>query len=270
MWRDRDRDSTQKKGMTSPPPGPRRRRKGIYLLPNLFTTVTLFGGFYAVVMAMSGSFEAACIGVLAAMIADSLDGRIARMTNTQSDFGVEYDSLCDCVAFGVASSVVIFAYSLQHLSEYPWLGGKLGWIFAFLFTACAALRLARFNVLTNIAGGSKDFFGLPSPAAAGLLVFFVWSANRLELDGASASVLISASLLTLGGGVLMVSSIRYSSFKKVNLTGRMRFVPFAAVIGGLLLIAINPPYILFLMALAYAASGPLQALWRRLRRSSQR
>ena len=118
---------------------PVSRKKGVYLLPNLFTTVTLFGGFYGVVMAMTGRFENAAVGVLAAMIADALDGRIARMTGSESDFGKEYDSLCDMVAFGVAASIIMFAFSLQHLSAYPWLGGRLGWVLAFSFTACAAL-----------------------------------------------------------------------------------------------------------------------------------
>lgn len=245
---------------------PRRRRKGIYLLPNLFTTATLFGGFYAIVMAMAGRFDAACTGILAAMLADSLDGRIARITNTSSDFGKEYDSLCDMVAFGVAASVVMFAYSLHHLADFRWLGGKLGWVLAFAYTACAALRLARFNVLTTIAGGTKDFFGLPSPAAAGLMTFFVWSSNRLGLDG--ADVLAQASLITLGSGVLMVSSVRYNSFKKLNLTGRMRFLPFVAVVGAIALIAINPPHILFLLALGYALSGPAVVLWRRFNKKA--
>ena len=244
------------------PPSPRRR--GIYLLPNLFTTVTLFGGFYAVVMAMGGRFEQAAIGVLAAMIADTLDGRIARMTNTSTDFGKEYDSLCDMVAFGVAASIVVFAYSLEHLSDYRWLGGRLGWVLAFTYTACAALRLARFNVLTAIAGGSKDFFGLPSPAAAGLVTFFVWAAY--DAGYAGQDVVFIAGPLTLITGLLMVSSVRYNSFKKLNLGGRMRFLPFAAVLGVLVLVMIDPPRILFLVFLLYALSGPVLAVVRRVQK----
>ncbi|HEX4872665.1 MAG TPA: phosphatidylcholine/phosphatidylserine synthase [Nevskiaceae bacterium] len=239
------------------------RRKGIYLLPNLFTTATLFGGFYAVVMAMQGHYEAAAIGILAAMVADALDGRIARLTDTASDFGKEYDSLCDMVAFGVGTSIVAFAFSLHHLGEYRWLGGRLGWVLAFTFTACAALRLARFNVLAAIAGGSKDFFGLPSPAAAGLVSFFVWSAHASGFSG--REVLLPTALLTLAAALLMVSSVRYNSFKKVKLEGRMRFLPFAAVIGALILVSIDPPRMLFLIFLAYAASGPALWLWRRFR-----
>lgn len=245
---------------------PPQRRKGIYLLPNLFTTVTLFGGFYAVVMAMSGRFDNASLGILAAMIADALDGRIARMTNTSTDFGKEYDSLCDMVAFGVAASLVMFSFSLEAFSEHRLLGGRLGWVVAFTFTACAALRLARFNVLTNIAGGSKDFFGLPSPAAAGLVTFFVWAAHSGGHDG--ADLLWLTAPLTLAAGLLMVSSVRYNSFKKLNLGGRMRFVPFATVVGVLALVMVDPPRILFLVFLLYAASGPVLALTRRFQRKA--
>lgn len=240
-----------------------RRTKGIYLLPNLFTTGTLFGGFYAIVMAMGGRFDHACVGILVAMLADGLDGRIARMTNTSTDFGKEYDSLCDMVAFGIAPAIVVYAYSLSGLAEFRWLGGKLGWVIAFTYAACAALRLARFNVLANIAGGSKDFFGLPSPAAAALVTFFVWSAVDVwEVSG--REVLFVAAPLTLLTALSMVSSIRYNSFKKLNLAGRMKFLPFAAVVGLLALVAINPPQVLFVVFLIYAASGPLMVLWRRL------
>jgi CDP-diacylglycerol--serine O-phosphatidyltransferase len=144
---------------------PRRRRRGIYLLPNLFTTGTLFGGFYAIIAAMRGHFSIAAIAIFAAMVADSLDGFIARKTHTASDFGKEYDSLCDMVAFGLAASLVMYSWSLHYLSEYRWLGGKLGWVAAFLYAACAALRLARFNVLgrrqgkflwTAESGGSRS------------------------------------------------------------------------------------------------------------------
>lgn len=242
----------------------KKRRKGIYLLPNLFTTCTLFGGFYAVIMAMSDRYDAAAIGILVAMIADALDGRIARLTNTQSDFGKEYDSLCDMVAFGIAASILMFAYSLHFLADYRWLGGRLGWVLAFTYAACAALRLARFNVLTTIAGGSKDFFGLPSPAAAGLVTFFVWSAVDSGFSG--EEVLFIAAPLTLIAGLLMVSSVRYNSFKKLNLAGRMRFAPFALVLGALVLVMIDPPRVLFAIFFLYAASGPAVMLWRRSRR----
>ena len=237
--------------------------RGIYLLPNLFTTGTLFGAFYAIVSSMNGNFDQAAIGILFAMVADALDGRIARMTNTSTDFGKEYDSLCDMAAFGIASSIVVYAYSLRFLSDYQWLGGKLGGVLAMTYATCAALRLARFNVLAAISGSSKDFFGLPSPAAAAVVVFFVWTSFKYELSG--LDVLIPASIITLGAALLMVSSIRYNSFKKLNLSGRMRFLPFAAVIGVLALVSINPPLILFLGFFGYAMSGPVATLVRRLR-----
>ena len=256
----------------------RSRRRGIYLLPNLFTTGTLFGGFYAIVMSMAGRFEAAALGIFVAMIADGLDGRIARLTNTQSDFGKEYDSLCDMVAFGVAPAILIYSFSLQYLAEYKWLGGKLGWVIAFTYAACAALRLARFNVLAAIASSNKDFYGVPSPAAAAVVTFFVWScvdsshtlfawlSGRVPFSG--SDVLWLAAPLTLLTALSMVSSIRYNSFKKLNLTGRMRFLSFAAVVGVLALLMTDPPRILFLTFLAYALSGPAAVLWRRYRRSA--
>jgi CDP-diacylglycerol--serine O-phosphatidyltransferase len=253
--------------MTESSPRRKPRRKGIYLLPNLFTTGTLFGGFYAIVSSMSGRFDHAALGVLLAMIADSLDGRIARLTNTSTDFGKEYDSLCDMVAFGIASSIVIYAFSLRYI-EFRWFGIRAGGVIALAYAACAALRLARFNVLTVIAGSNKDFFGLPSPAAAAVVVFFVWSAFDLGLDG--EEVLIPASVLTLGAAVLMVSNIRYNSFKKIKLTQRIRFLPFVAVLGGLWLLVVlagrKPPQILFLIFFLYALSGPAITLWRRFRK----
>lgn len=258
------------------PPKPKRRR-GIYLLPNLFTTMTLFGGFYAIVMAMDGRFEAACIGVLVAMIADGLDGRVARMTGTATDFGKEYDSLCDMVAFGVAPAIVMYAFSLQYLADYPWFGGKFGWVIAFTYCACAALRLARFNVLAAIASSNKDFYGVPSPSAAAVVIFFVWScvddsrslfawiSGHVPFDG--RDVLVFAAPLTLITALSMVSSIRYNSFKKLE-GGRIRFLSFAAVVGTLALVAVDPPRILFLVFLAYALSGPIVALTRRVQRPS--
>jgi len=252
---------------TAAPPKP--RRKGIYLLPNLLTTGTLFGAFYAIVSAMADNYRHAAFGILGAMIADSLDGRVARLTNTSSDFGKEYDSLCDMAAFGIASGIVIYAFSLRYI-EYRWLGIRIGGLIAAAYAACAALRLARFNVHAAIAGSSKDFFGLPSPAAAAVVVFFVWSAFDLGMSG--DEVLIPASLLTLGAAALMVSNIRYNSFKKLDLTQRIRFLPFVAVLGGLwLLVAVagkKPPQILFLVFFIYALSGPVMAVWRKRRRAA--
>lgn len=255
----------------------KKRRKGIYLLPNLFTTGTLFGGFYAIIMAMDGRFEAAVYGIFAAMIADGLDGRVARWTNTQSDFGKEFDSLCDMVAFGIAPAILIYAYSLNGLADYRWIGGKLGWVIAFTYSACAAMRLARFNVLAAIASSNKDFYGVPSPAAAAVVTFFVWScvddspslfawvAGHVPISGHDA--LIVAAPLTLATALSMVSSFRYNSFKKLNLNARLKFLSFASVVGVLALVLIDPPRILFMLFFAYAMSGPAVVLWRKLRKS---
>ena len=259
-----------------PHPPAKPRRKGINLNPNLVTTGTLFGGFYAIVMAMAGRFEVAVFGIFGAMIADGLDGRIARLTNTQSDFGKEYDSLCDMVAFGIAPAVLIYAFSLHYLADYRWIGGKLGWVIAFTYAACAALRLARFNVLAAIASSNKDFYGVPSPAAAAVVTFFVWScvdnshslftwvSGHTPLHG--SEVLGFAAPLTLAVALSMVSSFRYNSFKKINLKARTRFLSLAAVIGAFALVLIDPSRILFLVFFAYACSGPAVVAWRRFRR----
>jgi CDP-diacylglycerol--serine O-phosphatidyltransferase len=256
---------------TTPP----ARRKGIYILPNLFTTATLFGGFYAIVMAMNGHFETACVGILVAMIADGLDGRIARLTGTATDFGKEYDSLCDMVAFGVAPAIVVYAFSLRYFADYPWFGGKVGWVIAFTYCACAALRLARFNVLAAIASSNKDFYGVPSPTAAGVVTFFVWScvddsrslfvwiAGHAPFAG--QDVLIVAAPLTLFTALSMVTSIRYNSFKKLD-GGPVRFLSFAAIVGVILLATLDPPRVLFLAAFGYVLSGPIAALLRRVRK----
>lgn len=246
--------------MSEPEYSQQRQRKGIYLLPNLFTTGTLFGGFLAIVSAMNGNFSVAAMAILGATIADALDGRIARLTNTQTDFGKEYDSLCDMVAFGVATSVVIYAFSLHHLADYRWLGGKLGWVVAFTFTACTALRLARFNVLAAIAGSNKDFFGLPSPAAAAAVTFFVWSATSMGLEG--DALLLPATVLTAVIALLMVSNFRYPSFKQVKLAERVPFAKLLIAVGVIVVVAINPPVVLFLTSFAYALSAPLASLWR--------
>jgi CDP-diacylglycerol---serine O-phosphatidyltransferase len=240
-----------------------RRRRGIYLLPNLFTTATLFGGFYAVIAAMNGSFSAAAIAIGVAMVADALDGRIARLTNTQSEFGKEYDSLCDMVAFGLAASLVMYAYSLHHLSEYKWLGGKLGWVTAFAFSACAALRLARFNVLAARGETKGNFFGLPSPAAAAVLVGFVWAMHDWGIQG--ENLVIPALILTWGAAVLMVINVPFESFKQLKLTERVPFRYILLMMGVFALFLLNPPRIFFLVFLCYALSGPVLLVYRRMR-----
>ena len=236
-------------------------RRGVYLLPNLFTTATLFGGFYAVIAAINGDFTSAAIAIIAAGFADSLDGRIARLTNTQSDFGKEYDSLCDMVAFGLAVGLVMYIWSLHHLGEYRWLGGKLGWVAAFTYSACTALRLARFNVSAALSGGKGDFIGLPSPAAAGLMVTYIWSAHDLGIEG--ATLVVPSLVITLCSGVLMVSNIRYNSFKQVKVSERAPFWYMLALIALLAMVSLDPPKVLFLLGLVYALSGPVAALPRR-------
>ena len=244
---------------------PKRRRRGIYLLPNLFTTGTLFGGFYAIVSAMQGRYEAACIAIFVAMACDSLDGYIARKTNTASDFGKEYDSLCDMVAFGVGASLVMFSWSLHHLSEYQWLGGKLGWVIAFTFTACAALRLARFNVLAMRGGAKGAFFGLPSPGAAAVVFGMVWAADASGLSG--RTLLFPAAFVTLGAAILMVTNIRFFCLKSLKLTERVPFRYMLAVIALLALFANDPPHIFFLVFFCYALSGPVMAIYRRTQKA---
>jgi len=245
---------------------PKRRRRGIYLLPNLFTTGTLFGGFYAVIAAMNQHFDQAAYAVFGAMVADSLDGLIARKTGTASDFGKEYDSLCDMVAFGVAASLVMYTFTLRHLADYRWLGGKLGWAAAFMFTACAALRLARFNVLASRGEAKGNFFGMPSPGAAAVLVGFVWMADDFHLRGSDPSVVFTAAFLTAGAAILMITNIRFFSLKSLNLPLTER-VPFRYIVFVIVLLtsfSLYPPQIFFLVFLAYAVSGPALALHRRL------
>ncbi|MEK8088830.1 CDP-diacylglycerol--serine O-phosphatidyltransferase [Thermithiobacillus plumbiphilus] len=238
-------------------------RRGVYVLPNLFTTASLFAGFYAIIKAIGGDFQLAASVIFIAMVLDGLDGRIARLTNTQSDFGAEYDSLADVIAFGLAPSVVLY---LWGLSGY----GKIGWLGAFVFTACGALRLARFNTQVHVASKSH-FQGLPIPAAAATLAGLVWVAESPEVSGfiddfAQPIALALVYLL----GLFMVSNFRYKSFKDVDLRGRVPFV--LAVIGVLIvaLIAVHPPLVLFAASLTYALSGPVLTLLQMRQRKEQR
>lgn len=238
----------------------RRRRRGIYLLPNLFTTGTLFAGFYAVIASTQGNFGVASIAIFAAMVTDMLDGLVARLTHTESDFGLQYDSLADLVAFGMASGITAYLYSLQALGDVSFVSGKLGWLAAFFYTAAAALRLARFNIQRGGETQSKVFYGLPSPAAAGLVVGFVWVASDFGYDG--ASMIAPVLMLTIAAGALMVSNIRYQSFKDLKFGEHVPFTYILAVVLGFVLISLDPPRVLFMGFFLYAASGPLLALWR--------
>jgi len=240
-------------------PAPKRRR-GIFLLPNLFTTAALFAGFYAVLASMHGRFEAAAIAIFAAMVLDGLDGRVARLTHTQSDFGAEYDSLSDMVAFGVAPALVVYQWALEGL-------GRAGWLAAFVYTAAAALRLARFNTQIGIA--DKRFFqGLPSPSAAAILAGGVWVGTVYEIDGASVSWLAAA--ITALAGLLMVSNFRYHSFKDIDVRGRVSFIAAVVVMLAFALVHLDPPVILFAGFMTYTISGPVLTLVRRRERRARR
>jgi CDP-diacylglycerol--serine O-phosphatidyltransferase len=236
------------------------RHRGIYLLPNLFTAAALFAGFYAVVAAMNQRFEAAAVAIFLAMVLDSLDGRVARATQTQTAFGAEFDSLADMVSFGVAPALVAYAWALSGL-------GKLGWVAAFLYTAMAALRLARFNTQLGVAD-KRYFQGLPSPAAAAVVSGLVWIGADLGIDGQDLRFVALA--LTLLTAILMVSNIRFHSLKDLDLRNKVPFVVLMLVVLGTVLIALHPPTILFGLFLAYAVSGPILTLVYRRRRRGER
>lgn len=237
----------------TPAPEEKQRRRGIYILPSLFTTASLFAGFYAIVQAMNGSFEYAPLAIFIAMILDALDGRIARLTHTESDFGAEYDSLVDMVSFGLAPALIMYEWALSGM-------GKLGWLAAFIYTAAAGLRLARFNTQVGVAD-KRYFRGLPSPAAAAVVVGLVWVLSTYGVPGREMS--IAALIVTVTAGVLMVSNIRYRSFKDVNLRGRVSFMTILALPLVFVLLFQDPPQVLFLTFLVYALSGPMAFLFRR-------
>ena len=229
--------------------GRRVRRKGIYLLPNLFTTAALFCGFYAVVSAMSGAFSAASVAIFVAMILDGLDGRVARLINAQSKFGAEYDSLSDMVSFGVAPALVSFSWALHHL-------GKFGWMVAFIYAACTALRLARFN--TQVETADKRFFtGLPSPSAAAVVAGMVWAFSDYGVDGSNVVIAILAALITGLSGIMMISNFRYNSFKQLDFKGRVPFFFILVVVLCFAVIFTDPPRVLLFIFLVYAGSGPI-------------
>jgi len=234
------------------PMNPNLRRRGIYLLPNLLTTAALFAGFYAIVQAMNGRFEHSAIAIFIAMVLDGLDGRVARMTNTQSAFGAEYDSLSDMVSFGVAPALVVYEWSLKGL-------GKLGWIAAFIYCVGAALRLARFNI--NLGATDKRYFqGLPSPAAAALIAGLVWVLLDLEVTGEAAHWF--AFILTVFSGITMVSNIPYWSGKEINLKRSVPFMMVSVIALGFAFVSSYPPGVLFTLFLIYALSGYIVFAWR--------
>jgi len=233
------------------------RRRGIYLLPNLFTTAALFSGFYAIVMAMNQRFDNAAVAIFVAMILDTLDGRVARLTRTQSAFGAEYDSLSDMVCFGAAPALIMYEWALKDL-------GRPGWIAAFVYCAGAALRLARFN--TNIDVVDKRFFqGLPSPAAAALIAGFLWLARDNKIPVDEYGMPWVAAFLTLYAGITMVSNVPFYSFKDINLRRSVPFAVILLIVLGFVLITSDPPIVLFLLFVAYGLSGYAYWLWNKRR-----
>ncbi len=237
----------------------RKRRKGIYILPNLFTLAGLFGGFYAVVMAVNGEFDKAAIGVFLAMVLDSLDGRVARMTNTQSAFGEQMDSLSDMVSFGAAPALICYIWALQGL-------GRWGWLAAFVYCACAALRLARFNVNTGVVD-KRYFQGLPSPAAAALVAGFIWLMTDLGFDGADRLWGVSIPWIAFGvalySGLTMVTNVPFYSFKDLSMKKSVPFVVLVLIALGIAVINIDPPTVMFGVFVAYGLSGYVIYAWRR-------
>ncbi|NML45555.1 CDP-diacylglycerol--serine O-phosphatidyltransferase [Ramlibacter sp. G-1-2-2] len=233
----------------------RKRRKGIYILPNLFTLAALFGGFYAVVMAMNGRFDMAAAGVFSAMVLDSLDGRVARMTNTQSAFGEQMDSLSDMVSFGAAPALIAYEWTLKGL-------GRWGWIAAFVYCSCAALRLARFNV--NTGSVDKRYFqGLPSPAAAALVTGFIWLMDEYQVKPYDVMWVMFA--VQLYAGLTMVTNVPFYSFKDIHMKKSVPFVVIVLIALGFAFIAIHPPVVLFGIFCVYGLSGYGVYAWRRSR-----
>ncbi|MEE9446997.1 MAG: CDP-diacylglycerol--serine O-phosphatidyltransferase [Arenicellales bacterium] len=229
----------------------KNNRRGVYILPSLFTTAGLFFGFYAIIHASLGDFGGAAVAILIAMITDGLDGRVARLTNTTSEFGKEYDSLVDLIAFGLAPSLVLYFWSLQYL-------GKTGWLISFVYAAATALRLARFNTVDT--DEKRYFFGLPSPAAAAFVTFWVWSMHEFEVQGSKITII--SALIVVFAALMMVSSIKYRSFKDFDAKHKVPFVVLLGVVFIFVFISFDPPRVLFLMAAAFALSGPVVWLLR--------
>jgi CDP-diacylglycerol--serine O-phosphatidyltransferase len=231
----------------------RKRRKGIYVLPNLFTLAALFGGFYAIVVAMNGRYDQAAFGIFCAMVLDSLDGRVARMTNTQSAFGEQMDSLSDMVSFGAAPALISYEWALKGI-------GRWGWIAAFVYCACAALRLARFNVNTGVVD-KRYFQGLPSPAAAALVAGFIWLANDLGYAGSALAWPMFA--IALYGGLTMVTNVPFYSFKDFSMKRSVPFISIVLIALGIAVVNIDPPTVMFSGFVLYGISGYVIYGWRK-------
>ena len=243
----------------------RPRRRGVFLLPNLLTTGTLFAGFYSIVAAIDGNFDRAAIAIFGAMLFDGLDGRVARWTHTETLFGKEYDSLSDMVAFGLAPAIVVYQWGVARLAEYNLTWGRIGWLVAFFYAVATALRLARFN--TRTASVDKRYFeGLPSPAAAALPASFVWCAHEYSAYFGNVFGLIAAFIVTAVAGALMVSQFYYSSFKATAPTSRVRFTYAILIPLTFVVVALDPPLVLLALCASFALSAPSVWAWRRLRR----
>jgi CDP-diacylglycerol---serine O-phosphatidyltransferase len=243
--------------MSEAPQSPPPRHPGIYLLPNLFTTAAMLAGYFAIISAFSGRYTQGAVAVFIAALLDGIDGRVARLTNTQSDFGVQYDSLSDLVSFGLAPSLVMYSWALSGLKVYGPLVGKIGWAAAFVYAACAAMRLARFNTQVGIVD-KRYFQGLASPAAAGLMMSFVWTMEHHDV--AAADVAFFALGITLAAAILMVSRIRYWSFKSMPASEKVPFVFAPIAMGIIVLLVIHPQYLLLSIAGVYVLSGPVMTL----------
>ena len=224
--------------------------RGIYLLPNLLTTASLFSGFFSIVSAINGNFIASGMALFAAQMLDGLDGRVARLTNSQSLFGAQYDSLCDVISFGLAPAIIVFLWGLDSL-------GQTGWVFSFFYVAAAALRLARFN--TYIGSEDSYFKGLPSPVASGMVVYYVWAMSSYGIQGDEVGnfLAIFTAILTGCVSLLMVVNVPYYSFKEIELKKRVPFFSMLFVVFIFALISIDPPIVLVICAFVYVLSGPI-------------
>jgi CDP-diacylglycerol---serine O-phosphatidyltransferase len=249
--------------MSPDDPSRPRPARGVYLLPNLFTTGGLFAGFYAIIAATAGQFVDASIAVFVAALLDGLDGRIARMTNTQTDFGMQYDSLADLVSFGMAPALVMYHWSLSSLQFLGPVWGKVGWAAAFMYAACAALRLARFNTQSGVTD-KRWFIGLASPAAAGFVMAFIWTMTVAGYGGSEVRYLALAVIVI--AALLMVSRVRYFSFKAMPRSDRVPFVAIPIAVGVFVALAVDPPRVLLTIGVLYVLSGPVVAIISRVRR----
>lgn len=240
----------------------KKPHRGIYLLPNLFTTAALFCGFYAIVSSINGKFEIAAIAIFVAMVLDGIDGRVARLTNTQSDFGAEFDSLADMVSFGLAPALVMYLWTLSSF-------GKIGWLVSFVYVVCAALRLARFN--TQATTSDKNYFqGLASPAAAAIVAGLIWNGPLIKDYLSLPALEIVALVTTLIAGLLMVSNVRYHSFKGINWRSKVPFATILMIVLALVFVSAAPEQLLFGIFFIYALSGPVMTLILLRRRRAER